>query len=208
MPPPEAFDIMSAKSLRRAFEAEKQCSERQFEALKDAGAVAMISSAVGDFCRQRGFDVEVSEDPAKVPGIRSGFRFKYSSPGSGELQEQIKRMGQGKNAAIAWVSEEGAVIGYGIALLSKTETNIKIIDVAPCSRREVGLSHEIVLAGETFSVGVGHVVVHALLQHCRCPFRTDATSASSRFIFKSLGFVPASGSNDNLCLLELRVTPK
>lgn len=199
LPEPMTF---SMESIRRALDAEEQCSERRFEKLASVAAVRTINSAITQLLRRRKLTVKVTEKADEVPFLVPDTRFKYSRYQYGTLEEQCDRMKKGEKTAVAWVEEDKIVIGYGIALLRNKETQIDIIDVDLDSRRKHGLSDLITIEGEEFTVGVGHVIVRTLIRHCSAPFRTDATTHSSRYIFKSLGFVREK-SKGNPCLLRL-----
>jgi len=204
--PPVRAGELTLKSLRKAFEKAEHSSESRLTKLKERRCVGIVSSAVKEFCRKENLNVAVGAKPNDVPSIEPRSRFKYSSPESGTLLEQVDELRKGESLAIASVSRKGALVGYGVAIIGKDGTKIDIIDVELDARRRSGLSLDIMIGDESFSIGVGHVVVHALLKYCSPPFHTDATNEHSRFIFKSLGFSTATYANGNPCLLELRTS--
>jgi hypothetical protein len=138
-----------------------------------------------------------------VPDLAESTYFKYSGPhGSGSLAECADRQRDGEPMVIALVWQDDVLIGYGIASVEDGSWTIEIVDVDLYSRRSSGLADPVQVAGQSFHVGVGHVVVDALMQRCSRPIRVDATHSTSRFVFKSLGFVPMK-PDGNPCLLEL-----
>lgn len=191
----------TAETWRRHEEEMKRLSENRLMQIYDSDVPTTINNAVTAFIRKRKLTVRVTEDPDDLPKLSAVTRFKYSGSSEGDLPEIQGRMKTGEDAAVAWVKEDGLVIGYGLAFLTKAYTDITIIDVDLYSRRSHGLAHEFKIKDERFSVGIGHAVVRALLKHCPPPFRTDATNPNSRYIFKSFGFRerPKQG---NPCLLE------
>lgn len=60
--------------------------------------------------------------------------------------------------------------------------------IMPSSFRYAGLRKSLRIEGENFQVGVGHLIVDALLESCNRFVRVDATNPASQYIFKSLGF--------------------
>jgi hypothetical protein len=131
-------------------------------------------------------------------------RYKYSGSNSGQYKEIAERAADGEELLVATVQEREHVIGYGIAAVNHTNTEIEIIDVDEFSRRSTGLQRTLLIAGAEFGVGVGHVVVDLLVAALNHPVLVDATSSESRYIFKSLGFTTRPGEQ-NPCLLHLPV---
>ena len=86
--------------------------------------------------------------------------------------------------------------------MRKSGIEIMTIDVESASRRSADVKSTITITDETFEIGIGHVLVLALIDACRASvLRTNATNPQSRYIFKSLGFT--SADEDNSCLLQL-----
>ena len=118
------------------------------------------------------------------------------------LPQRFRSSQEPHDITVALVWEEDVLVGYGIALSRSDACEIEIIDVDLYSRRQVGFGDEFQLSGQEFQVGVGHIVVCALLRRCPRPIRVDATNSSSRYIFKSLGFVHDAQSG-NPCILKM-----
>ena len=57
------------------------------------------------------------------------------------------------------------------------------------------------VSDQQFTVGAAHVIVNALVGELRRPIVTDATNDSSRYVFRSLGFLPRSGKKPRLLAL-------
>ena len=110
---------------------------------------------------------------------------------------------QSAETILVTVVEENRIIGYGYGIQQPTAPKtIKIIDVDVVSRRSSGLQMSFLLGEHYFAIGVGHVLVNALISAMETPIEVDATNAESRYIFMSLGFVPNPNS-DNPCDLVL-----
>lgn len=92
------------------------------------------------------------------------------------------------------------MIGDAIAALADNgSAEIEILDVDTSSRRSSGLKVDLTVQNETFSVGIAHLLVLAIVP--TFPGRlANATHSTSRFVFKSLGFV-ARPEESNPCLL-------
>jgi hypothetical protein len=178
-------------------------SESRFARVVSHDAVLAITNAVRLFVQENEIQAIAIRNPANIPEIPRGSCFKYSDCGEdGELQDCGPRMERGVNLVIALVYEEGMLIGYGIAVKENEVCEIEIIDVDYYSRRECGLFGVLDISGESFQVGVGHVVVQTLLQECPLPIRVDATNGSSRYIFNAFGF-RTDASTSNPCILKL-----
>ena len=118
-----------------------------------------------------------------VPPLDSDVHFTYPT-----YSEVNDRWARGEEVVLATVREGHRVIGYGVAARRKRKSEIEVIDVDESSRRPTGLQDTIEIAGAQFGVGVGHVVVEALLGVLKAPVLVDATTMASRYVFKSLGF--------------------
>lgn len=197
------IDIFSVAEIRWAFEEEALSSERRWEKIQSPKSVAACRKACAALITREQLVVSVTKKPAKVPEIDRGFRFKYSRPeGYGSLGETVGRMRKGEKITVAWVEEEGNLVGYGFAVGKPDAVEIEIIDVDVDSRRSSGLCGAFKVARQTFNVGIGHLVVAALIDECAGTIRVDATTHGSRYIFKSLGFTREKGTS-NPCLLSL-----
>ncbi len=153
-----------------------------------------------DFLRETGFSASISERGDALPPLGPDVRYKYSVDYNGVAE----RIAGGANLLVAVVMEGERVIGYGIAYQHDTHSEIEIIDVDERSRRFAGLQRNLTIDGAQFGVGVGHVVTDLLAVALKGPILVDATSHASRYICKSLGFVPRPGEQ-NPCLLHLPV---
>jgi hypothetical protein len=200
---PEPIDIFSEEAIRRAFEEEERSSEHRFDLLASPAVVQTFSKATRDFKSRRGLEVTVTKRPEEIPDIPRITCFKYSRPGDGaSLKACSDRIKHGEDLTVVFVWEEGLLVGYGIAASKNDECEIEIIDVDYYSRRQAGLADTLRLSDQSFQVGVGHVVVYALLNECPRPIHVDATNSSSRYIFKSLGFAHNDKSS-NMCILKI-----
>jgi hypothetical protein len=200
---PGPINIFSEEAIRRAFEEEERSSEHRFDLLASPAAVQNVSKATRDFMSRRGLEVTVTKRPEEIPDIPQSTRFKYSRPGDdGSLKACSDRINDGEDLTVVLVWEEGLLVGYGISASKKDECEIEIIDVDYYSRREAGLADTLQLSDQSFHVGVGHVVVNALIEECPRPIHVDATNSSSRYIFKSLGFAHDDKSS-NPCILKI-----
>ncbi len=129
--------------------------------------------------------------------------FKYSHPGrDGCLQAVAQRIRDGEHVVVVLVWEQDVLVGYGIAAEHSDCVEIEIIDVDFYSRRSAEFCDTVELYGETFQVGVGHVVVQKLIEDVARPINVDATTDGSRYIFKSLGF-EHDPQTTNPCILKL-----
>ena len=186
----EQVDIFSEESIRSAFEKEKRSSEMRFDELVSPQVIKSVFQATQDFQSKENLQVRITKQSTEVPKIPLDLCFKYSQPwGTGSLQSCSKRMENGEDLTVALVYEEDPLIGYAIAAIKNGECVIEIIDVDHYSRREAGLVYTLQISGQSFQIGVGHLLVYSLLQECPRPIHVDATQSSSRYIFKSLGFV-------------------
>jgi len=187
--------------FKRVFEAMERSSEKRWEAVASGAAVARIIRAVERFKLNEDLKVRIVTKTNAVPSIGPDIRFKYGRGCSSLLQECSDRMKKGEKLTVAVVEEDGLVIGYGYAKRRTDETEIEIIDVDGASRRSAGLAGAVKISRQEFTVGIGHLLVIALLANGRGPFFTDATHDSSRYIFKSLGF-EQERSESNPCILR------
>lgn len=196
---PSSFDV---DAWNRAQEEESSSSEHRFESLATPEAVSAIVAATKEFLVQSGLRVMATRKAEEIPMVSGQAEFKYSAHGSGSLAFQKVRIRGGEDVTVSLVWEEELLIGYGIAAAKKGKCEIEIIDVDCYSRRGAGLAGQVEISGQNFSIGVGHIVTLAMLEACASPFFVDATRSSSRYIFKSLGFVQ-DDSTDNPCILRM-----
>jgi hypothetical protein len=145
--------------------------------------VAATFMAVENFISKEMLEVTIVTEADKVPTIPDEFDFSGT-----ELECSASRMREGEAATIAVVKEEGLVVGYGIAIRMSDYTDIHTIDTDKYSRRSTGLFYKYEIEGKTFKVGVGHVIVKALIEYCDRPLCTNAATDSSENVFESLGF--------------------
>ena len=190
------FFRFTEESLEIMIEQGQQASEQRFGKLKDtATAIQSIRSRTQELASNKAIVVNIAYQPSQIPKTNRDAGFKYAL-----LGECRSRMQSGEDIAVALVCENELVIGYGIAKRTSDATfDIEIIDVETASRRSNGLEAELKIEGQKFTVGIGHVIVLKLLESLQGKLKTDATHDSSRYIFKSLGFV--SVSKYNPCLL-------
>ena len=146
--------------------------------------------------------VQVVSDASQLPELgelaaEREFRYDHCS-----YADCLRRQQDGWRFLVSLALKEGQVVGYAIAALEADDSaEIEIIDVADSYRRSSGLKVDLKVQSETFSVGVGHMLVVVLLRTFRGKLRVDATGPSSRYVFKSLGFVGLPGET-NPCLLH------
>jgi hypothetical protein len=198
----EPIDVFSEEAVRLLEEMERS-SESRFDALRSPEAVTKIAHATGSFRRDRRFKIAVTDSAEEIPDIPQGACFKYShSWDGGSLIACSQRIRDGEKMTMVLVREDGFLIGYGIAVTRETESEIEIIDVDYYSRRKAGLKETVLVGTKSFDVGVGHVLVMALMGVCPRPVGVDATTPDSRYVFKSLGFIHDSGTS-NPCILRM-----
>jgi hypothetical protein len=177
-------------AIRQAFEEKKRSSECRFDVLNSREAVETITRTANSFREARGFWVTVTCSAEDIPDMPQDACFKYTREwGEGSLPDCSQRIRYGEKITMALVCEDGLLIGYGIAVTRDAESEIEIIDVDCYSRRKADLKETVQFGGQSFAVGVGHVLVLALMQACPRPVKVDATTPHSRYVFKSLGFV-------------------
>jgi hypothetical protein len=144
-------------------------------------------------------EVRVVSDASQLPRLdpEIGFSYAYCSYAGCLARQQA-----GWRFLVPLALKEGQVVGYAITALEADDSaEIEILDVAESSRRGTGLKMDLIVQDETFSVGVAHVLVAALLRTFLGELSVDATNSPSRYVFKSLGFVGLPGEM-NPCLLH------
>ncbi|MBI4825298.1 MAG: hypothetical protein HY807_02610 [Nitrospirae bacterium] len=201
---PEPTDIFSEEAIRHAFEEKERSSEHRFDLLASPVAVQTVFKATQDFKSRRSLEVTATKRPEEIPDIPQGTRFQFSRLCGhyGSLKASSNRIKNREDLIVVLVWEEGLLVGYGIAASKNDECEIEIVDVDYYSRRKADLVDTLQLSDQSFQVGVGHVVVNALIKECPRPIHVDATNSSARYIFKSLGFVNEDKSS-NLFILKI-----
>lgn len=198
----KVIDVFSEEAIHSAFEGIKHSSEYRFDAIASSNAVLAITNATQDFELEQDLKVTIAKRAEEIPSISQCTAFKYSPDDYGSLGACTSRIQNGEDLTVALVWEDDLLIGYGIAVSKNGETEIEIIDVDTYSRRSAGLVKTIQLSGESFQIGVGHVIVNALLKFCFRPIKVDINNQSSEYIFKSFGFVYDSEAQNNLFRLK------
>lgn len=189
------------ETMRKAFE--RNTSENRFEALASPELIRIFNDGTRRFQSQHSLSVQVTKKANEIPNVSPKAIFKYSHHGSERgLEVCSDRITAGEDLVIALVWKGEILIGYGIAIIRENECEILIIDVDDKFKRKTGLTEKINFAGEIFQLGVGHVIVKSLIEKCPRPITVDSTTDSSRYIFKSLGFVAENESN-NPCILRM-----
>lgn len=191
--------------LLSSLEDSPPSSEERFEELRSqSSAVLAMKAAAIEFGRNARLEVKAITNPKAVPSLPADSWFKYSPPGGGSFGEFKWRMEKGEEVLIFVVQEGSAVIGYGLVDVKKSNggREVKIIDVEHVSRRSYGFATTIHIEDQPFDVGVAHLLVTSIVNHFEVRLYTDATHGSSRYAFKSAGFLSYSGNNP--CLLETR----
>ena len=196
-------DIFSKEAIRSAFEEENRSSEMRFDELVSPQAIQSVYQSTQEFQSKENLQVSMTKQSTELPKIPLDFCFKYSHPwDSGSLQACSRRTDNGEDLTVSFVYEEDMLIGYAIAAMKNEECVIEIIDVDLYSRRVAGLAYILQISGQSFQIGVGHLVVYALLQELPRPIHVDSTYSNARYIFKSLGFVH-DDLLGNPCILKI-----
>jgi hypothetical protein len=173
------------------------CSEARLLAIPSAHWTPdAFAEASTEFLKAAGLRVAVWD--RNLPPLGPDVSFKYPS-----YREVQGRVDDGETLKVVTVEEGSRVIGYGIAKVLATSSEIEILDVDYVSTRSSGLSRTLTVHGQDFSVGVAHVLAKTLLAVIPRPVDVDATSESSRYICMSLGFSRRPGTT-NPCLMHLR----
>ena len=120
----------------------------------------------------------------------------------GVYRDALVRVAKGRHIVVTAVKEDGRIIGYGIARVDEDHSELEVIDVDVFSRRSAGLARDVVIEGQRFSVGVGHLLAAALVERLKRPVIADATNHGSCYVLRSLGFVNRC-DEENRCLMEL-----
>ncbi len=129
------------------------CSESRFRQLvNQENAVLAIKEATSQFAADNELTVRVVRTTDEIPALPLDTEFRYSRGTSGSLDDAKFWMEEGHSVWVAFIEEEGCVIGYGIVLkqVGSDETEVKIIDVDRGRRRSGGLHSELNLEGTQF----------------------------------------------------------
>lgn len=173
-------------------ERRQRWSEDRLEALPDGSwTPAQFHQAAERFRQERGLTVALIRRGDDLPPMRDR-AFKY--PVYGEIPEEWD---DGNDVVVAVVLARNRLVGYATAVPGE----IKIVDVHREFLRSSGVQLPIEVAGQSFAVGIGHVLVSKLIGSLDPPLTVDATTPPSRFIFKSLGFRHRE-STGNPCILD------
>lgn len=178
-------------------------SEFRIDSLPDREiAVKAVVQAAKEFSTELGVLVRVPTAEDGIGALNPESEFRYSD----QFQPFTEALGNGEKVTIATVVQTSEIIAFGFGEVpSKNIVEIMTIDVATASRRSAGVKSSIKINGESFEIGIAHVLVLALIESIDAEIiHTNATTAPARYIFKSLGFV--STDEDNSCLLRLEKT--
>lgn len=174
-------------------------SETRFDSLEDpTAAVQAVRTACKQFATSLKLDMSVLTPDDPPPELPTGEYFKYDD----QLPSFCRAVARGEGVTVVTIRRNGNVVAFGLAEVPEGDSvSIECIDVGMKSRRGNRVSSTVQIEQQTFEVGISHVLVACLLNTIDSPrIHTDATTASSRYIFKSLGF--HSYSDSNPCLLE------
>jgi hypothetical protein len=150
-------------------------------------------------------EVQLIADVNQLPYLDQETEYRYDYCSYAACRD---RQIAGERFLVSVTIENSRVIGYAIAVLTLEESaEIEIVDVDMSSQRSSGLKVELTIEGEKFSVGVAHLLVDAIACNLHGELRVDATGAPSRYVFKSLGFVPYPGEV-NPCQLWRPASPR
>jgi hypothetical protein len=194
---PRAFTV--AELFAQEFPLSSE--DRLEEISTDTWSPDLFRDAARELLSLGGLKVRLCDQREQMPARTLTTSFKYN-----DYDNCLDRIAQGERLLVAVVLEGKELIAYGFAIWRQPVPDIDIIDVDLYSRRSVGLSNRVFINHQEFSVGVGHIVVDALATGIHTTIKVDATTSSSRFIFKSLGFV-RQPREKNPCLLWLPRKP-
>lgn len=179
-----------------------ESSERRLEKLSPENwSSRCFSEKATELQRNAELEVQVVSDASQLPelGLAAEREFRYAHCSYADC---LRRQRDGWRFLVSLALKEGQVVGYAIAALEADDSaEIEIIDVADSYQRSSGLKVDLKVQNETFSVGVGHVLVVALLRTFHGELSVNVTGSPSRYVFKSLGFVGLPGET-NPCLLH------
>lgn len=192
------IDPFSEEEINEFFKNRDGSSEARFLKVLDPKEAAKVFAKEA-LALEKDFGLEtiIATDKNAVPVFDDDIRFEYIIA----VEDFKSRLDDGGEAVAVFISEESKVIAFGTASKNDQETEIEVIEVEINSSRRAGLSKEIEIENLQFTIGVAHLVLLKLLEYCRSSIWSDATNESSRYVFKSLGFVPDEG-NANPCILR------
>lgn len=180
-------------------EPSRPTSEERLERLpSDQWSVEQFEAAADSLVTTGSFEVVVAPPQLHLPDLTTDTQFRYAQ----EYVDAAAEIPRSRTLRVATVLEAGRLIAYGIARRRQSGNSIDIVDVDRASTRSAGVFTIVHCGTVALTVGLGHVIVDALLRTLPRPVAVDATHASSRYIFKSLGFIKRV-DQANPCLLEL-----
>jgi hypothetical protein len=174
-------------------------SEQRLERLPpESRNVELFRDTLPELQQAANLKTRLVSTPDQLPDLGSDTTHKY-----GDCYVNCReRLTAGENLLISVIIEGSRVIGFAIAALTGDgSATIEIVDVDRYSGRSSGLETELELQNERFTVGVAHVLIDLIASEIHGALLVDATTPSSRYIFKSLGFVPQPGDT-NPCHLR------
>jgi hypothetical protein len=196
----DGFDLLSVNENLNT--VRRRSSEERLAALRPGSWTPLPFVTAARQLAMDGFTLILCGRDDAIPPLGPDVHFKYVRA----YAEVPDRRAAGEDLLVAIVIEGDRVVAYGIAARLQAECEIEIIDVDRSSSRSAGLQVQLEIGEETFGVGIGHVVVDQLVSALRGRILVDATGESSRYIFKSLGFVHRPATT-NPCLLQLDREP-
>jgi len=171
-------------------------SETRLENLpQDAWSPRDFAAAANALLRRLKLDTRILKSGDPLPPAHAGARFKYPN-----YEDLVAGRTVPEDVVVGVVLEQGEVVAYAIATC-KRRTTMEVLNVDTHRRRDMNVSESLAIGSEQFTVGLGHAVVAAMLDHLPRPILVDATT--TRYLFKSLGFRPRRGTT-NPCLLRLK----
>jgi hypothetical protein len=171
----------------------------RFEDLKDhESATNSILRETEKFSASHGLTVMNLTPNENLPELPTSSGFKYDD----QVPAFYCALLRGEDVKIVLVKASENVIAFGLVESPKDgEVEIEIIDVATEWRRSAGRKTLLELEGQTFEVGVAHVLVTHLVRSANSgKIKTNASNKESRYVFKSVGF--KGYSNEDPCLLR------
>ncbi len=180
-------------------------SEERLENLSsESWSPHLFSQKATELQENAKLELRVVADASQLPGLGSEAEFSYDYCSYAACYD---RQQAGERFLVSVVLKSSRVVGYAIAALAANgSADIEIIDVDASFRRSAGLKMDLTVENETFSVGVAHLLVRAIIHNFQGELRVNATHSISAYVFKSLGFVAQSGES-NSCLLWKLPTP-
>lgn len=161
---------------------------------------ALFHKRASDLGEERGLQVLFYPAAGKIPMTgATGFAGCHwlASFRSGEI---------GENEFLAAVElPDIGTVGFAACTYGSI-TTIEWLEVADDYTVSAGYRQQLQVSGETFSVGMGHLIAKRVTDHLSTPIRVDASTSRSEFIFRSLGFVDMTLAEkaESGCFLILR----